>query len=70
MAAQERKAIIELPVKVILTDVGTTFFIKNRKNLRKFKLADNVEEYGIPLERFSPISLQRMILIDYVSKNK
>ncbi len=68
MGSQERKAIIELPVKVILTDVGTTFFIKNRKNLRKFKLADNVEEYGILLDRFTPSSLQRMILIDYVSK--
>lgn len=68
MASQERKANIELPVKVILTDVGTTFFIKNKRNLRKFKLADNVEEYGILLDRFTPASLQRMILIDYVSK--
>ncbi|HAE20916.1 MAG TPA: hypothetical protein DCG47_01140 [Spirochaetaceae bacterium] len=68
MGSQERKAIIELPVKVILTEVGTTFFIKNRKNLQKFKLADNQEEYGILMDKFTPSSLQRMMLIDYVSK--
>lgn len=55
-------------MKVILTQEGTTFFINNRKNLKKFKLADNVEEYGIFLDTFTPGSLQRMILIDYVSK--
>ncbi|MBU0934864.1 MAG: hypothetical protein KKI09_00070 [Spirochaetes bacterium] len=68
MGSQERRAIIELPVKVILTEIGTTFFINNRKNLKKFKLADNVEEYGILLDKFTPSSLQRMMLIDYVSK--
>lgn len=67
MGSQERKAVIELPVKVILTEMGTTYFIKNNKKLRKFKLADNVEEYGILLEHFTPSSLQRMMLIDYVS---
>lgn len=68
MGSQERKAIIELPVKVVLTDIGTTYFIKNNKKLRKFKLADNVEEYGILLDHFTPSSLQRMMLIDYVAK--
>lgn len=68
MGSQERKAIIALPVTVILTDIGTTFFIKNKKMLRKFKLADNIEEYGILLDHFTPSSLQRMMLIDYVSK--
>ncbi len=68
MGSQERKALIALPIKVVLTDIGTTYFIKNNKKLRKFKLADNVEEYGILLEHFTPSSLQRMMLIDYVSK--
>jgi len=68
MSSQERKAIIELPVKVVLTDIGTTFFIKNNKKLRKFKLADNVEESGILLDHFTPVSLQRMMLADYISK--
>ena len=52
----------------MLTEGGTSFFIRKGKNLKKFKLADNVEEYGIVLDTFSPASLQRMMLIDYISK--
>jgi hypothetical protein len=65
---QERKSLIELPVKLVLTEEGTSFFIRKGKNLKKFRLADNVEEYGIVLDTFSPASLQRMMLVDYVSK--
>ncbi len=65
---QERKSVIDLPVKLVLTEEGTTFFIRKGKNLKKFKLADNVEEYGIVLDTFTPASLQRMMLVDYVSK--
>jgi len=65
---QERKSVIDLPVKLVLTEEGTSFFIRKGKNLKKFKLADNVEEYGIILDEFSPMSLQRMLLVDYVSK--
>jgi hypothetical protein len=65
---QERKSVINLPVKLVLTEEGTSFFIRKGKNLKKFKLADNVEEYGIILDTFSPASLQRMMLIDYISK--
>jgi len=65
---QERKTVLELPVKLVLTEEGTTFFIRKGKKLRKFKLADSVEEYGIILDSFSPLSLQRMMLLDYISK--
>lgn len=65
---QERKSVIDLPVKLVLTEEGTSFFIRKGKNLKKFKLADNVEEYGIILDAFSPASLQRMMLVDYISK--
>jgi hypothetical protein len=68
MGSQERKAIIEVPVKAILTEAGTAFFINNKKPVKKFKLADQGEEYGIMLERFSPASLQRMMLVDYIAK--
>jgi hypothetical protein len=68
MAQQEKKTILDLPLKLVLTDEGTTFFIKNKKKINKFKLADNVEEYGLILDRFYPASVQRMILIDYVSR--
>lgn len=68
MSTQERKSILDLPVKVILTEAGTTFFINNNKTLKKFRLADNMEEYGIFMDRVTPLSLQRMLLVDYVSK--
>ena len=68
MGIQARKSVIDLPVKLVLTEGGTSFFIRKGKNLKKFRLADNVEEYGIVLDTFSPISLQRMILVDYISK--
>lgn len=66
--SSERKSILDLPLKLILTEEGTTFFIRSKKKINKFKLADNVEEYGIFLDKFSPSSIQRMILIDYLSK--
>lgn len=68
MATAEKKNILSLPLKIILTQEGSTFFIKQKKKLLKFKLADNVEEYGIFLEEFTPSTIQRLLLIDYISK--
>lgn len=68
MAAGEKKCVLKLPLKIILTQEGSTFFIKQNKKLLKFKLADNVEEYGIFLDEFTPASIQRLLLIDYISK--
>lgn len=68
MAAGERKTILNLPLKLILTHEGSTFFIRQNKKLLKFKLADNVEEYGISLDQFTPATVQRLLLIDYISK--
>jgi hypothetical protein len=65
---QERKAQLDLPIKVVLTEEGTSFFMRKGKSLQRFKLADNVEEYGIVLDSVSPPSLQRMMLLDYISK--
>jgi len=67
-AGSKRKTILDLPLKLILTEEGVNFFIKNQKKLNRFKMADDVEEYGIYLDKFSPASVQRMILIDYISK--
>lgn len=68
MAKGQKKKIIELPVKLILTQEGTTFFMQRKKKPLKFKLAGNIEEYGISLEKFSPETLQRLLLTDYISK--
>ena len=66
--ASDKKFILELPLKVILTEDGASNFISHNKKLLRFKLADNIEEYGISLNKFSPQSIQSMILVDYISK--
>jgi hypothetical protein len=66
--ASEKKFMLDLPLKVILTEHGASHFISHKKKLLRFRLADNVEEYGISLNHFSPISIQNMILVDYISK--
>lgn len=68
MATGEKKNILNLPLKIILTQEGSTFFIRQNKKLLRFKLADNVEEYGISLDEFNPLTVQRLLLMDYISK--
>ena len=68
MSASDKKFIIQLPLKVILTEDGASNFISHNKKLLRFRLADNVDEYGISLNKFSPQSIQSMILLDYISK--
>lgn len=68
MSAAGKKFTLNLPLKVILTEEGASYFISHKKKLLRFRLADNVEEYGISLNPFSPQSLQNMILLNYISK--
>ena len=68
MGAGDKKFMLELPLKVVLTEDGASNFISHNKKLLRFKLADNIEEYGISLNKFSPQSIQSMILLDYISK--
>lgn len=66
--ASGKKFTLKLPLKVILTEEGASHFISHKMKLLRFRLADNVEEYGISLNLFSPQSLQNMILVNYISK--
>ena len=66
--ATEKKPLLNLPLKVILTQEGASHFINRKKKLLRFRLADNAEEFGVSLSTFAPLSLQSMILVDYVSK--
>ena len=68
MCASSKKEILQLPLKVILTEEGVSQFIRQKKRLLRFKLADNVEESGIKFTEFTPASLQQMMHLDYVSK--
>lgn len=68
MCASGKKMMIELPLKVILTENGASNFISHKKKLIRFKLADNLDEYGISMNQFSPQSIQNMLMLDYISK--
>ncbi len=68
MSAAAKKLMLELPLKVILTEDGASNFISHKKRLMRFRLADNIDEYGISLNKFSPQSIQSMLLLDYISK--
>ncbi len=67
MADDKKKKILDLPMKIIFNDDGINFFIKSNKKLTKFKLADDVEQYGIFFDSFSPASVQKMMLINYIA---
>jgi len=67
VADERRKKILDLPMKIIFNEEGINFFLKSNKKLSKFKLADDVEQYGIFFDQFSPASVQKMMLINYVS---
>ena len=47
MCASGRKSMLELPLKVILTENGASNFLSHKKRLLRFRLADNLDEYGI-----------------------
>ncbi|MBP3365576.1 MAG: hypothetical protein J6K96_01145 [Treponema sp.] len=68
MCAEKKKFILDLPLKVILTEEGTSHFLSHKKQLLNLKLADNRSAHGISMEHFSPSSLQNMILLDYISR--
>ncbi len=67
MPEEKRKKILDLPMKIIFNEEGINFFIKSNKKLTKFKLADEAEQYGIFFDSFSPASVQKMLLINYIS---
>lgn len=67
MSEEKRKKILELPMKIIFNEEGINFFLQSNKKLSKFKLADEAEQYGIFFDSFSPASVQKMMLINYIS---
>lgn len=68
MAKYSKKIVLDLPLKVILTDDGVASFIQRKKPLQKFRLVDDTEEYGIMLTKFAPQSLQQLINLNFIAK--
>lgn len=63
-----RKPTLDLPLKLILTPAGIGFFVRNEKKLNRFPLPGDQSEYGLYLNHFSPASLQRMLLLDFIAR--
>ena len=68
MVNRNRKPVINLPVKITLTNEGVSWFISHKRKLAKFRTVDDLLEYGVSLDCFYPSSLQKMVSIDYLSK--
>jgi len=63
-----KKAVIDLPPHVILTDDGVGFFMDKGYKLSKLTMADGSEQYGVKLAKVSPNSFQHMLRIGYISR--
>lgn len=68
MAGNRRNSTFEIPLRISLTEEGINFFIRNKKKLNRFQLADGSEAYGIHLKAFSLPSLQQMMHHNYITR--
>ena len=68
MSAKKRNPKLDLPIKLIFTQKGINFFIKNNKKLNKFVMADNTVKYGVSFSEVSPPAVQQMMLVGYIEK--
>ncbi len=67
MAETTRRKELDLPIKVLFNEEGQNFFLKNNKKLTKYKLAEEMELYGIQFDTFSPASIQRLLMVNYIA---
>ncbi len=68
MGESAKPSTIHLPLKLAFTENGSNFILKTNKDVNRFTLIDANEEHGVEMSRFSPALLQRLIIMDYVSK--
>jgi hypothetical protein len=68
MPVKDKKRVFELPLKFVLTEEGSSIFIRQKRKLVRLKMGDTSEEYGLSLDKTGAASLQRMLLVDYISK--
>ena len=68
MSTPQQQKIINSPIKVIFTEDGVNYFVQRNKQLAKYRLSDGSEEYGVQMAGVEPESLQRMLILGFVSK--
>lgn len=64
----KNEQLIDLPVKLLLSEAGVDFFIKNNKPMNRFTMADKTTKYGISMAKFTSRTIKHMISIGYLSR--
>ena len=68
MGTVTQKQFISLPLKFVFTDEGASALIRQNVQIKRIKMGDQTEDYGVPVDKVTPGFLQRMIMMDYISK--
>ena len=68
MAANERKQFISLPLKFVFTETGASALLRQNVKINRLKMGDQTEDYGVLMDKITPDFLQRMIMMNYISK--
>ena len=68
MAQGERRQLISLPLKFVFTEAGASALLRQNIKINRLKMGDQTEDYGVFLDKVTPDFLQRMIMMNYISK--
>ena len=68
MAETAQKQFISLPLKFVFTDEGSSALLRQNVRINRLKMGDQTEDYGVFLDKITPDFLQRMIMMNYISK--
>lgn len=66
MLSTAERGVLSIPVRLLFTEEGVTYFIRNGRRLARFTTSDDREEYGIRLADFSPGTVQKLIRLGFV----
>ena len=68
MAASGRKQVISLPLKFVFTEAGSSALLRQNVKINRLKMGDQTENYGVFMDKITPEFLQRMVMMNYISK--
>ena len=68
MAVTGQKQLISLPLKFVFTDAGSSALLRQNVRINRLKMGDQTDDYGIFVDKVTPDFLQRMIMMNYISK--
>ena len=66
MLSTAERGLLAIPVRLVFTEQGVTYFIRSNRRLTRFTTSDDREEYGIRLVDFSPATVQKLMRLGFV----